>query len=75
MELKVKIGYEELWELIKQLPPEQLAKLKEELYLSTSPKVPSASFQEFLKRGPVMSDEQHQRYLEHRESFNAWIQD
>lgn len=75
MELKVEIGYKELWELIKQLPPDQLTKLRDELRLEErekkSFKAPT-KFQEFLKEGPIMTEDQYQHYLTHRKSFNRW---
>lgn len=75
MELKLNIGYKELLELIKQLPPSQLAKLKVELsdeMIEQKSKTDISEFQQLLLGGPVMSDEQYQTYLKHRKSFNLW---
>ncbi|MCB0644132.1 MAG: hypothetical protein KDC44_20955 [Phaeodactylibacter sp.] len=75
MELKLKIGYKELLELIKQLPASQLAKLKSELtdkLIEEKTELEQTHFQKLLADGPVMNDEQYQRIVRHRESMNQW---
>jgi len=75
MELTLNIGYEQLLFLIKQLPANQIAKLKTDLcdrnVLSKS-KTEITEFQKFLLKGPVMSKEQYETYLENRKHFNLW---
>ncbi|MCR9098845.1 MAG: hypothetical protein NXI25_02765 [bacterium] len=75
MELKLNIGYQELVELIKQLPANQIKRLKTELALieKDHPTEDGGSdFQEFLSKGPVMKEEQYQVFLSNRKYFNAW---
>jgi len=75
MELTLNIGYEQLLFLIKQLPANQIAKLKSEIddgnLLSKSDSEIS-DFQNFILNGPVMNEEQYDRFLEHRKQFNLW---
>jgi hypothetical protein len=75
MELRLKIGYRELLELIKQLPASQMAKLKSELsdeMIEEKSKQEHSDFQKFLLEGPVMVEDQYQQFLDHRKSFNQW---
>jgi hypothetical protein len=75
MELKLNIGYQELVELIKQLPANQIKRLKTELALieKDHPMEDEGSdFQEFLSKGPVMEDDQYQVFLSNRKYFNSW---
>ncbi|HMO39662.1 MAG TPA: hypothetical protein PKC76_09975 [Saprospiraceae bacterium] len=75
MELKLNIGYEELIELVKQLPLDQIRKLKADLALimtTNDMENEMSDFQEFLLQGPVMDDDQYQDFLSDRKYFNAW---
>lgn len=75
MELKLNIGYEELIELVKQLPLNQIQKLKADLALimiTNEMEDEMSDFQEFLLQGPVMDDDQYQDFLSDRKYFNAW---
>lgn len=75
MELKLTIGYEQLLVLIKQLPANQIAKLKTDLdekYILSKSKTEISEFQDFLLNGPVMSKEQYNQYLENRKNFTQW---
>jgi len=75
MELKLNIGYQELIDLIKQLPVNQIRKLKAELTLITAEndmEEGMSNFQEFLLKGPVMNDDQYQDFLSNRKYFNTW---
>jgi len=75
MELKLNIGYQELIELIKQLPVNQIRQLKAELTLITAEnnvEKGTSNFQEFLLNGPVMEEDQYQDFLSNRKNFNAW---
>ncbi len=75
MTLRVSVDYQELRNLVMQLPAGQLAKLKTEL----TSEVIEAKFREersalraLLLRGPVMSEEGYQRVLENRKAFQEW---
>ncbi|MCO6479996.1 MAG: hypothetical protein J5I94_25385 [Phaeodactylibacter sp.] len=75
MELKLNIGYQELIELIKQLPASQIRKLKADLALIVTDndmEKDMSDFQEFLLEGPVMEDDQYQDFLSNRKYFNTW---
>ncbi len=75
MELKLNIGYQELIELIKQLPANQIRKLKADLALIVTDndmEKDMSDFQEFLLEGPVMEDDQYQDFLFNRKYFNTW---
>lgn len=75
MELKLNIGYQELIDLIKQLPMSQIRKLKADLALMAPEnelKKERSRFQEFLLNGPVMGEDQFQDFLANRQYFNAW---
>ena len=75
MELKLNIGYQELIELIKQLPASQIRKLKADLALIVTDndmEKDITDFQEFLLEGPVMEDDQYQDFLSNRKYFNTW---
>lgn len=68
MELKLKIGYNEIWELVKQLPKSQILQLKTDIETAIieQEKTETTDFQKLLLQGPVMSDEQYAEYLENR---------
>jgi hypothetical protein len=75
MELTLNIGYDQLLLLVKQLPANQIAKLKSELddeYVLSKSKTEITEFQKFLLSGPVMSKEQYGNYVENRKHFNKW---
>jgi len=74
MDLKVK--YEQLWDLILQLPAAQLSKLKKDLDKLSKKKHPASGpndFQEFLLHGPVMTEEQFELFQENRKFVKEWI--
>ncbi len=75
MELTVNIGYEQLLYLIKQLPANQISKLKTDLNdnsIVPKSKAEISDFQKFLLQGPVMSKEQYDTFLENRKHYNQW---
>lgn len=77
MELRLNIGFEQILNLIRQLPANQIVKLREELNnkdLIESFKTDISEFQNFLLSGPVMSDKQYNNFLKNREQFNKWRQ-
>jgi hypothetical protein len=74
MELKINIGYNEILELIKQLPKTQILQLKTDIETAIieQEKTETTDFQKLLLQGPVMSDEQYAEYLESRKYINKW---
>ena len=75
MELKLKIGYAELFELIKQLPASQIFQLKSELEERTLPARKTEekmALRALLLKGPVMSEEQYQQFLQTRSWMSQW---
>lgn len=71
------MGYTEILELVKQLPPNEIEKLKLELSHLLSNNVKDADDEEFeqmILNGPVMSDEQYEAYLEGRKHLNTWTE-
>ena len=76
MELKLKIKYEELLNLIWQLPISELARLRSDLMHHRSPQENShKSFQALLLSGPVMSDDQFAAFQANRNHFDQWNRD
>lgn len=75
MELKLNLEYSDILELIKQLPENQLVKLKSELESQIQKSengVSSNSLQELLLQGPTMSDEEYEEFLNNRKHFSKW---
>jgi len=75
LELKLKIEYQELLSLIRQLSESQLKKLKADVDRVNGQKktqIKISDFQKLLLSGPVMSDEQYQQYIDNRKKFNQW---
>ncbi len=74
MELKLKIGYEEIWELVKQLPKSQVLQLKSDIETQIIQKDTTTltNFQKLLLEGPVMDEEQYEAHLENRNYINQW---
>lgn len=73
MELKLNISYAELFELVKQLPASQILQLKSDLAGKTLPEsnvIDKAAFKALLLKGPVMSEEQYQQFLQTRNWMN-----
>lgn len=75
MQLTVDIKYEQLIDIIRHLPANQLAKIKTDLentVFANGAEAGKTEFQEFLLRGPVMSDSQYSAFKENRKAFNQW---
>ena len=75
MELKINIGYNELFELIKQLPTNQLFQLKVDLskvYNQKGLKTEKNNLKRLLLSGPIMSEEQYSAYESNRKWVNQW---
>ena len=73
MEVKINLTYEQLLEIIKQFPADEVKKLvKDAEILLQKKKVEGKPFtldDEFLMSAPVMTDEQYEEFLEHRKQF------
>lgn len=71
MQLTVNIQYNQLISILKNLPANQLAKVKSEIEnIEIVSNTNISEFQNFILEGPVMSDEQYNAFKEHRKSFN-----
>ena len=75
MELKLDLSYEQLIKLILQLPKSKLVQLRKILdgqtNETTKPLI-QTDFQKLLLSGPVMNENQYQRFEENRKRFNEW---
>ena len=75
MELTLSLEYAQIINLVKQLPANQIEKIKKELkenFILTKAKSEVSDFQKFILAGPVMSDDQYQSFKQHRQDFNLW---
>lgn len=75
MELKINIGYNELFSLIKQLPTHELFQLKLDLskvYIQEKVKVKKNTLRSLLLSGPIMTDDQYENYQSNRNWINQW---
>jgi len=73
--MELKLGYQELLELIRQLPASQLAKLKKDLSEDNFNKKPNSEmseFQKFLLTAPIWTKENEESFKENRKHFNSW---
>jgi len=75
MELMLNLEYAQVINLIRQLPANQIEKIKKELtdnFITTKAKSEVSDFQKFILSGPVMSDDQYQSFKQQRQQFNLW---
>ena len=75
MQNTVEISYGQLIDLIRQLPANQLAKIKSDLENIVSvdtTETRKTDFQVFISKGSVMSDAQYAAFKENRKSLNNW---
>jgi hypothetical protein len=75
MQLNVDIEFNELMNIIRQLPASQIEKIKTEVndnIIFDKQKIEISDFQEFLLSGPIMTDKQYEEYLENRQQFTKW---
>jgi hypothetical protein len=75
MQNTVELSYEQLINLIRHLPANQLAKIKsdlENIVAIDNTETRRTDFQVFLSKGPVMSDAQYAAFKENRKSLNQW---
>lgn len=75
MQLTIDIPYEQLIDIIRNLPANQLEKIKSDLE-NTAPinkdENEKADFRKFILKGPVMTDEQYSAFKDNRKAFNQW---
>ena len=74
MNLTLEVNIEELIERLKLLPASQIAGIMAELEKSIEEKTRKGNtdFQDFLLKGPVMSDDQYDAFTENRKNMNQW---
>lgn len=75
MELKINIGYSELFNLIKQLPPNEFFRLKIELskiYMAEKAVLKKNTLKSLLLNGPTMTDDQYENYQSNRKWMSQW---
>ncbi len=74
MEVKLNIGYRQLIDIISQLPPEDMSKLRKEVerLLDDSNVADQDDWESLILNGPVMSEQQYQEFEKNRKHFNQW---
>ena len=75
MEIKINIGIEQILYAIRQLPGNQIARIKTELNKSFTQKAKpqqASALQEFLLQAPVMSEEQYLSFSDNRKQLKQW---
>jgi len=75
MKLTLELGYNQIFNLVCQLPANQIAKIKYELSensIAEKAKKEISDFQKFILTAPIMSDEQYDNFNEQRTYFNQW---
>lgn len=69
MELTLELGYEQILELVKQLPQVQQVQLKKDMEEIT-PKTSLTDWQKLLLNGPIMADEGFEEAKTTRKQLN-----
>lgn len=75
MDLTVKIGFEEVLNLVKQLPASKIKQLQVFLnqdFISKKASDEISSFQNFLINAPVMTEKELDNYKFNRNQFSQW---
>lgn len=72
MEVRVQIPFQQLVDIVRQLPPTQKAKLQKVLDQEVKPSAKSSRLTEMLLNGPVFTDKQIKTIEENRKSINQW---
>lgn len=75
MQVIVDIQYEQLIDIIRNLPANQLEKIKSDLKNTVAvnkDETGKIDFQKFILKGPVMTDVQSEAFKENRKAFNQW---
>jgi hypothetical protein len=72
MKVELNIGYKQLIDLINQLPPDDINKLKAEIdrILNKVSSTADDEWESLLLNGPVMDDEQYRVFEENRQKFD-----
>lgn len=75
MDLTVKIGFEDVLTLVKQLPASKIKQLQVFLnqdFISKKASDEISSFQKFLTNAPVMTEKELEDYKSNRNLFSQW---
>jgi len=74
MQLTVDVNIDQLIQMIKLLPVNQIAKIKSELdeKIMHKEKQERIEFQKFLIHGPIMTDLQYKQFKDNRKKMNQW---
>lgn len=72
MEVRVQIPFQQLVDIVRQLPPTQKAKLQKVLDQEAKPTSKNSRLTEMLLNGPVFTDKQIRTIEENRKSINQW---
>lgn len=75
MEVKVSIDYPQLLDIVRQLPASQKAQLladTHKMIMTESKPAAARSFQDLLRAGPVMSDDQYEAFVRQRKHMSKW---
>jgi hypothetical protein len=75
MELRLDIGFNQLIGLIKQLPPDQKLKIKQEVekqILSADKSLINNDLTELLLSGPVMTKDEESNFKKFNKEFSKW---
>ena len=70
--MKVQVPFQQLLNVVRNLPPAQKAKLRQELDAESMPKKDKDNFIDFLLNGPVYTDKEIAVIEENRKSIAAW---
>jgi hypothetical protein len=72
MHLQIDIGFEQLVQLAKELPPQEWTKLKQAVDEQTPTEKAREDFRNLLLNGPTFSEEQLDVIEETRKEINKW---
>ncbi|MDR2233705.1 MAG: hypothetical protein LBE56_11385 [Tannerella sp.] len=75
MEITIQLNYEQIMGLIRQMPANQIERIKNEIsdhYIQTKAVKDITGFQKFILSAPVMSAEQYEQFKQNRKYFNQW---
>jgi len=72
MQVQVEIGFEQLMEIIKQLPSSKLSLLKRELNANGNGGAKASDIEAFLLKAPTFSKNQVEAIAKTRKAINQW---
>lgn len=72
MQVQVDIGFDQLVQLVKQLPKNQWAKLKSDIEAQNAEADPKSDMITFLLNGPTFSKKQIAEIKKARKEINQW---